>query len=285
MKIFRQQINYFLTVPAIIWQILFLYIPLTFVLAASFFSHWDVISLTHLTLANFKAVANSIHLKIIFKSLVQSIFIATTCLLIAYPVAYLFAVSMRRWRTFFLFFLLLPFWTNFLVHIYAWFYILERHGLINSLLLKLGIISEPLSLLYTQGAIQLVMIYCYLPFMMLPLFSVLEKFNTTLVEASLDLGATPTQTFFKVTLPLTLSGIRNGFFLVMVPVFGEYAIPSLVGGDKYLNVGTLIGGYYLRARNPMVSAAFTVLSGIAILIAVRVIYELLRSPKTMQIEE
>jgi spermidine/putrescine transport system permease protein len=270
---------FFLAVPAAIWQVCFLYIPLMFVLSAAFFIGWQRFDWQHLSLDNFDIVSSSVHLMVIVTSLLRALFVATMCLLIGYPVSYLFALKMKRYKTVFLFLLMLPFWTNFLVHVYAWFFVLERNGLINKLLMCLGIIHEPLKMLYTSGAVNLVLIYSYLPFMMLPLFSALEKFDYTLIEASLDLGATPKNTFFNITMPLTMGGIRNGFFLVFVPVFGEYAIPALLGGGKTLTVGGLISAYYLEARDPALGAAFTVLSSVIVLGVVWLLYHALSGPR------
>lgn len=270
---------FFLAVPAVIWQVCFLYIPLLCVLSAAFFTgyNWQ-----QLSLESFVRVSDSTHFAVIAWSLFRAFFVASICLLIGYPVSYFFAVKMRRFKSIFLFFLMLPFWTNFLVHVYAWFFVLEHNGLINKLLLYFHIIQQPLSMLYGSFAVTLVMIYSYLPFMMLPLFSALERFDYTLIEASLDLGATPKKTFFNITMPLTMGGIRNGFFLVFVPVFGEYAIPTLLGGGKSLTVGGLISAYYLEARDPSSGAAFTVLSSIFVLGSVGLLYYMLSGPRIAQ---
>jgi spermidine/putrescine transport system permease protein len=163
-----------------------------------------------------------------------------------------------------LFFLTLPFWVNFLVQVYAWYFLLEYKGLINNFLLKLGIINEPLILASSLFAVFLVMVYCYLPFMIMPLYSMLEKIDPRLLEASSDLGATSWQTFYRITLPLSSPGIKTGFLLVLIPAFGEFVIPSLLGGSKYMLVGTLISYFFLVARNNAYGSAFTCLSGLAL---------------------
>jgi ABC-type spermidine/putrescine transport system, permease component I len=154
---------------------------------------------------------------------------------------------------------------KFLVHIYAWLFLLERDGLINKLLLSVGLISEPLFLSYSFGAMYVVMVYCYLPFMIMPLFSALEKIDKRLLEASADLGATPWQTFWRVTMPLSMPGIRTGLSLVLVPSFGEFIIPSLLGGSKYMLVGSLISYYFVIARNNGYGAAFTYVSALSLI--------------------
>jgi len=159
---------------------------------------------------------------------------------------------------------MLPFWTNFLIQLYAWFFLLERNGLVNTFLLRIGLISAPLQLTNNFFAIFLVMFYCYLPFMIMPLYTVLEKLDDTLFEAAADLGSDPWHTFFRITLPLSRSGIRTGFFLVFVPAFSEFVIPALLGGARYMFVGSLISHYFLIARNTFVGAAFTCLVGLVL---------------------
>lgn len=281
MKILQSFKNYyafFIAIPALVWQVLFLYIPLFFLLSASFFKRWPTFHVTDITLQHLRAVLTMHHAMIIGWSLAQALLIATLCLIIGYPVAYFFAVHMRRWKNFFLFFLMLPFWTNFLVQAYAWFFVLERAGFLNKMLLFLGIIREPLQILYTPLAVALVMVYCYLPFMILPLYGILEKFNLRLIEASLDLGASSVKTFLKITLPLTMPGIRNGFFLVLVPAFGEFAIPAIMGGGRYFYVGSLISSYFLESRNPAEGASFTVVSGCVVLVVVYILSRLMSGP-------
>ena len=274
LALLKEQSSFFVAIPALVWQALFLYIPLFFIFCASFFKQWFVFTWSDFTLENFSIVLTSVHARIILWSLLQSFGVAVVCLLLGYPVAYFFAVRMRRWKDLFLFFLTLPFWTNFLVQAYAWFFILERDGLLHVALRAIGI-DVPIQILHTPIAVFLVMVYCYLPFMIVPLYSVLEKFNASLLEASADLGATPAKTFFKVTFPLTMSGVRTGFFLVLVPAFGEYAIPAIVGGGKRLYAGGLIASYFLEVRKPALGAAFTVLSGMAILLVVLLLNRIL----------
>ncbi len=164
-------------------------------------------------------------------------------------------------------------------------FVLERQGFLNKLLLSVGIINQPIQFLYTPMAVAVVMLYCYLPFMILPLYGVLEKFDLRLIEASLDLGASSTKTFFRVTLPLTMSGVRNGFFLVMVPAFGEYAIPAVMGGGKYFYVGSLIASYFLESRSPGLGAAFAALSGLLMLMTVYMISKIMVGPKYVKQQE
>ena len=261
---FSSQLGLFVGMPALLWQLLFLFLPLIFILLISFTSQ-DNINFK-ISFLEYKKLLNYTHLIIIFRSLVLAVANTIICLLLAYPIAYYIAVHAKRLKTLFLFLLTLPFWVNFLVHIYAWFFILEHDGLLNKILLKLSLISQPLYLLNNYFAITIVMIHVYLPFMVMPIYSVLEKFNQKLIEASLDLGANHWQTFKNITLPLSLSGIKTGSILVLVMSFGEYAVPMLMGGSKTLFVGSLITEYFLMARNMPKGAAFMILSSCALII-------------------
>ena len=266
---------FFMLAPALLWQVLFLYIPLVIVLVLSFTRGWGLALPAIFTLKHYGAVFNSTHFIIIFRSLVLALFNAVACLLCAYPVAYFIAYRVKRFRNLLLFLLTIPFWTNFLVHVYAWFFLLEHNGLINTLLLKTGVIATPFHLINNMKAVGIVMVYCYFPFMIMPLYSVLEHIDKRLIESSFDLGATARQTFMRVTLPLSLPGIKTGFFLVFVPSFGEFAIPALVEGSKNMFVGTLISHYFLMARSPFLGAAFTFLSGAVLLVVVIILHRML----------
>jgi spermidine/putrescine transport system permease protein len=273
-KKFLNQLGFFVGTPAILWQLLFLWVPLIFVLYMSFTPGTTLISnnfaCLNLTLNNYLELLDFTHLKVILRSLFIASVNTLLCLTIGYPVAYYLALYLKKLKSLALFLLTLPFWINFLVHIYAWFFILERGGLLNQFLIYLGLISEPLTFINSQFATALVMFHVYLPFMIMPIYTVLEKFNKTLIEASLDLGATHWQTFWRVTVPLSFSGIRTGALLVFVMSFGEYAIPILMGGSKTFYVGGLITEYFLIARNMPKGAAFMVLStlglGLALLL-------------------
>lgn len=248
--------SFFKVVPALVWQLLFFYVPLFFVLVLSFSdAHYSLY-----TLKNYLALWNSAYLLIILRSLLLAFVTALLCLSVGYPLAYYIGLKKRSLKNVFLFFVILPFWTNLLVLTYAWFFILDRDGLLNNLLLNLGIIHEPIALINNFFSIILVMFYCYLPFMIMPLFSVLEKFDLQLLEASQDLGANQFQTLWYVIIPMTLPGIKAGFLLVFVPAFAEFVIPLLVGGDKYMFVGTVISHYFLIGQNKYMGSAFTVVS-------------------------
>lgn len=236
-------------VPAFLWQLLFFYLPILLIIFTSFSS-----------IDNYLIFFKSIYLVTILKSAFYAFITASICFLLGYPLAYFISLKVTSMKPFFLFLLMLPFWTNFLLHVYAWFYILEPTGFLNNLLIYFNIIGEPLELLNSIYGIITVMVYCYLPFMVLPIYTILERFDKRLIEASLDLGANLWQTLIHVILPLSKSGIRTGFFLVLVPAFAEFAIPSLIGGDKYVFVGNIIAQYILANRTLGAGSAFTIIS-------------------------
>lgn len=253
----KQEMPFLASIPALMWQLLFLGLPLAIMIFLSLSSG----------LSYYKTLLSEwVFTHIIIRSLLLAIGTAFTCLLCAYPVAYFLAVYVKRFKGFYLFLLTIPFWTSFLVQIYAWFFLLERNGIVNNLLVKIGVINDPLPLANSFFAIFLVMVYCYLPFMIMPLYSILEKMDMRLHEASADLGATPLQTFLHVVVPLSMPGIKTGVLLVMVPAFGELAIPTLMGGGKYMTVGSLIYHFFVVARDNPMGAAFTVLSGIILFV-------------------
>lgn len=262
---FKRDLPFFLTAPAIIWEVVFLVLPLFFIIIYSLFfvnEQWQMFP----TVANYLALLNFAHIRIIFRSLFLALLTATITLCMSYPVAYYLALYAGQFKSFLIFLLTLPFFTSSLVQIHAWFYLLEHNGLINQFFSLLPINSQPSSLATSQFGILIVMCYCYLPFMVTSLYASLSKLDVRLLEASADLGATPLQTFRYITIPLSLSGIKTGILLVLVPAFGEFAIPSLAGGNKAMYVGSLISYYFVVARNNGLGAAFTIMCGITLIL-------------------
>jgi spermidine/putrescine transport system permease protein len=201
------------------------------------------------TLDNFTRALDPLYLRVLLFSLRVAVLSTVIALLIGYPAAYLIATLPRRWRTPVLVLVILPFWTSLLIRTYAWIVLLNREGLINRGLEALGLIREPLPLLYNEFAIVLGLVYGYLPLMILPIYSSIERLHPELREASSDLGATPFRTFLRVTLPLTLPGIAAGCIFVFVPSLGNFIVPDLLGGGLSIMVGNLIQGQFLKARD------------------------------------
>jgi len=192
-------------------------------------------------------------------------------LLIGYPMAYGIARAPGAWRNVLFLLVVLPFFSSFLLRVYAWLGLLGHNGPINGLLMKLGFISEPLQLLQTDFAVYIGMVYSYLPFMVLPLYSAIEKLDLTLLEAAADLGCRPTKAFFRITLPLTKEGIFAGCLLVFIPAVGEYVIPALLGGPDMLMIGRVVWDEFFGNRDWPVASALAIvllviLSGLVFLL-------------------
>jgi putrescine transport system permease protein len=177
------------------------------------------------------------------------------CLLLGYPMAYVIARAQGTWRSVLLMLVVLPFWTSFLLRVYAWIGLLKHNGVINNILLDLGVIHQPLTLLQTDFAVYVGIVYSYLPFMILPLYANLEQHDVGLLEAAADLGARPFTTFLRVTLPLSIPGIIAGSLLVFIPAVGEYVVPSLLGRTDQLMIGRVLSDEFFENRDwPLASA-------------------------------
>ena len=178
------------------------------------------------------------------------------CLVIGYPMAYAIARAPRAWRAALLLLVVLPFWTSFLIRVYAWIGLLKANGIVNNLLAALGLVEAPLPLLYNDFAVHLGIVYAYLPFMVLPLYATLSRMDWTLIEAALDLGCRPWQAFLTVTLPLTLPGVVAGSLLVFIPAVGEFIVPDLLGGAGTPMIGKVLWMEFFANRDwPLASAA------------------------------
>ncbi|MEQ1942451.1 ABC transporter permease subunit [Mesorhizobium sp. VNQ89] len=198
-----------------------------------------------------------------FNAYVSSLWIAAVstffALLVGYPVAYGMARAPAAWRPTLLMLVILPFWTSFLIRVYAWMGILKPEGLLNQLLLGLNIIDTPLIIMNTHTAIFIGIVYSYLPFMILPLYSALEKMDYSLIEAAQDLGCTPISAFWKITFPLSLPGVIAGCMLVFIPAVGEFVIPDLLGGSQTLMIGKTLWNEFFANRDWPVSSAVAVI--------------------------
>lgn len=180
-------------------------------------------------------------------------------LLVAYPIAYGMARAPKAWQPTLMMLVILPFWTSFLIRVYAWIGILKKEGLLNLLLMNLGLISEPLTILNTTTAVYIGIAYSYLPFMILPLYASLEKINPSLLEAAEDLGSRPWRAFWQITFPLSLPGVLAGCFLVFIPAVGEFVIPDLLGGSDTLMIGKTLWYEFFNNRDWPVSSAVAVM--------------------------
>lgn len=218
------------------------------------------------TMENWLRLADPLYFAILLRSVAVAAISTAICLLVAFPLAWFIARAGRR-RNLYLALVMLPFWTSFLVRTYAWMFLLRDTGLINSVLMNLGLISEPLPLLYNYGAVILGLVYSYLPFMVLPLYATLERVDTSLLEAAADLGARPWQSFWRVVTPLSAPGVRAGVILVFIPCLGAYLTPDLLGGGKTILAGTLVQNQFTSARDWPFGAAMALALSAIVLIA------------------
>ena len=224
-----------------IWLMVFFLLPLAIVAAISFAESADAIPPFKLiwTMANYRELCSGC-LGAYTNSLALAALATALCLLVGYAIAFAIARTPGVWRQLLLFLVMLPFWTSFLIRVYAWIAILQPSGLINRLLLAAGVIDAPLPLLYNGFSVTLGLVYSYLPFMILPLYGSLSRLDESLVEAAADLGARPGRVFRDVILPLSLPGIAAGCLLVFIPAVGEFVIPDLLGGPGTLMVGKML---------------------------------------------
>jgi spermidine/putrescine transport system permease protein len=217
------------------------------------------------SLANFVRALEPIYLVILLRSVVLALVTTVLCLLVAWPMAYWLALRVsERWRSALLVLVILPFWTSFLVRMYAWVFALRSEGLVNLFLGRFGI--GPLPLLYNDFAVLLGQVYGELPFMILPLYASLEKLDRSLLEAAADLGARPSRTLSRVTLPLTAPGIVAGCILVFIPSLGAYLAPDLLGGARTVYIGNLIQSQFAVARDMPFGAALSFLLALTVLV-------------------
>lgn len=239
-----------LLTPGMLWLVLFFALPLVIILIYSVMTNGPRGNIVwQFTLGNYYDLfTRSVYVNAYLRSIWISVLITLICLLLGYPLALFIVRQPPRWRTVLLFLVLIPFWTNFLVRIYAWQIILANNGLINSTLAGLGL--PRLTLLNTEGATLLGLVYGELPFMVLPLYAALDRFDFTLMEAAADLGASRSRAFWRVMLPMTMPGVAAGAVLVFIPTIGQFVVSELLGGAKVDYIGNLIQRLFLRSNPP-----------------------------------
>ena len=247
-----------LLVPAAAWMALFFFVPLLLVLAISFAARgpYGGIEWTP-TLENYALLGDSLYLHVYGRSLILATLTTAVCLLAGFPLAYYIARLPVRWQGVWILLVIVPFWTNFLVRTYAWMFILRTEGLLNTSLLKLGVIASPVEILYSDAAVLIGLVYGYLPFMVLPLYAVLGRLDFALVEAAWDLYASGWAVVWRIILPLAKPGVIAGCILVFIPTLGAYITPDLLGGARTMMVGNLIQHEYLVVRDWPLGSAFS----------------------------
>ncbi len=265
-----------------LWLVLFFLVPFAIVLKISFayseiaippysaiFEYADEALTIVLNLGNYLFLADD---ELYFAAYLGSVKIAfisaCLCLLLGYPMAYAMSRASKRRQTLLVLLVLLPSWTSFLIRIYAWMGILKNNGLLNNFLMWLGVIDHPLIIMNTNLAVYIGIVYAYLPFMVLPLYANLVKLDNSLLEAAQDLGARPWESFFRVTLPLSRSGIIAGFMLVFIPAVGEVVIPQLLGGPETLMIGKVLWQEFFNNRDWPVASALAMVMLLILLLPI-----------------
>ena len=236
----------------------------------------------HLVFDNYAYLwEDSLYIKTYVNSIRISTISTVLCLLLGYPIAYAIVRSAPTTRFVLLMLIILPFWTSFLLRIYAWMGLLADQGTINNILIYLGLINRPIRLMYSEFAVHIGIIYSYLPFMILPLYANMEKLDHTIHEAAADLGARPFTTFLTVTLPLTTPGIMAGSLLVFIPATGEFVIPDLLGGGNVLMIGRVLYNEFNANHDwPVASAVAIVL--LLVLVIPMMLYQHIQSKQTTE---
>lgn len=241
----------FITVsPVVLWLAAFLLVPLIIVIIMSFFTRGAYGQIEYkFTTENYVRLLKPIYLKVLLSSLWLSLLTTVLCLGLGYPFAYYIAHAPKKYKMILFMLIIIPFWTNTLIRTYAWIVLLRTEGIINSYLLRFGLIHVPIQILYTQPAVLLGLVYTLFPFMVLPLYASIEGMDKAYLEAASDLGAPPMKAFFKITVPLTMPGIAAGCILVFIPTLGLFFIPDLMGGSKIMLISNLIKNQFLTARD------------------------------------
>lgn len=274
-------LGYIYSWPMGIWFFVFFFIPIAIIFIYSFLSssiYGGVV--WKFSISSYSKLFSAGFGKIILRTTVITLISTAIIMLIALPCSY--AMARSKYQTLFLFLIIIPFWTNSLIRIYAWINILSTEGFFNTMLLKLGIINEPLSLIYNQTAVILVLIYMYLPFAILPLFTTIDKFDFTLLDAARDLGAGKLESIIKVMIPNIRSGFFTALIFTLIPIFGAYTVPLLVGGKASTMVGNIIVDQVQKTRNWPLASAFSVLLTIVSLVGV---IFMLKSEKKEKLEK
>ncbi|WMT41163.1 ABC transporter permease [Paenibacillus sp. D2_2] len=255
--------------PVFLWLLLFLILPMLMVVGISFMDRDELGNVIyHFNLSSYATFFDPLYLGIYWDTIVLSVVTTVICLLLSYPLAYYIANAGPRMQTWGLVMITIPFWINFLIRTYAWVLLLRTQGVVNSLLLDLGFIQEPLQMLYTKGAVYLGMVYTFIPFMVLPIYVALEQMDKKLLEAASDLGATPWRSFWHITLPQTKSGIMTGAVLVYVSTTGMFVVTDILGGAKSAMISNIIQSQFLGARNWPFGSALSVIFVITSLIMI-----------------
>jgi spermidine/putrescine transport system permease protein len=253
--------------PLVVWLLLFVVAPTILLVVVSFAERDSLGRIVYdFHVGNYIRAFDRVWLKVLLDSIWYAFLTTVICMALGFPVAYFIGRAPERWRSLLLLLVMVPFWTSFLIRTYAWITILAKDGLLNAILVGSGLVAQPLPLLYTPFAIVLGLVYNFLPFMILPIYTSVEKLDNALIEAAYDLGAGPLRAFSQVIIPLTRPGIAAGAMLVFVPSIAMFAITTLMGGGTNPTIGEVIFKQFTSGRNqPFGAALGTILLGIFLL--------------------
>ena len=259
----------FLGVPGL-WVGLFFVLPMVTIVLLSFWRVVDYSIAADFTLANYEKLVRPLYVGVFWRTIKISLLVTAISLIVGYPVAYYLARKTRRFRLTLLVLVILPLWTSYLVRTYAWMLILGTKGAVNQALQAVGLTSEPISwLLYSDFAVTLALVHIYMPYLILPLYSVLEKLDPSLFEAAKDLGGGRWRTFLHVTLPLSLPGVATGCLFVFIPAMGSFVTPELLGGTRSILIGSIVAQQFgVAFEYPLGSAMALAIMAIILLVAV-----------------
>ncbi|KQA19840.1 spermidine/putrescine ABC transporter permease [Vibrio metoecus] len=255
------------------WLVLFVLFPNLMIIGTSFLTRDEANLIKFVfTFENYTRLLDPLYGKVMLHSFYMAIVATLICLVIGYPFAYIVAKMPVKWRPFMLFLIIVPFWTNSLIRTYGLKIVLGTQGILNQALISLGLIDAPLRIMFTETAVMIGLVYILLPFMILPLYSAIEKLDGTYIEAARDLGANKFQTLVRVILPLTMPGIIGGCLLVLLPALGMFYIADLLGGAKNLLIGNVIKSQVLNARDWPFGAATSIALTLAMAIMLYAYY-------------
>lgn len=262
--------------PTVLWLSFFFVVPLLIVVAVSFASRTPYGQVIFdWTLGNYARFTETLYLSIFLDTLIVALITTVLTILLGYPLAYFIAQLPQKWQQPGLILVMIPFWINFLIRSYAWVIILRTQGVLNTILLKFGLIEQPLQMLYNEVAVMLGMVYALLPFMVLPIYVSIEQLDHRLLEAASDLGASPFTAFRKITLPLTMPGIAAGTILVFISSLGMFVVPDVMGGAKSALIGNLIQNQFLSARDWPFGGALSIVLALLSLVLIVLYYKAL----------
>lgn len=258
-RIKSQVAKYTMILPLAAWMYLLVAVPFIYIIAISFMNAgtYGGVKLGF-SFRNYLEILNPLYLKTFLKSIAMSFAVTAICLLIAYPFTYFIAKKSEIKKTVFMSLIMVPFCVSMIIRLFIWINLLRSEGIVNKIIMWLGLSDEPLKLVYSLTGAMIGLVYMLLPFMILPLYSSIEKLDKYLLEAASDLGAKPYKAFLKVTLPLTKPGIFAGCVMVFIPALGLYFVTDLMGGSKTLVIGNLIKNQFITARNWPLGAAMSV---------------------------